>query len=209
MAVWYVSLHTGDPAGGNQTTDEVAYNGYARVGSDDWDAADGNLVNGVDLVFPTNKSSAIAVTHIVVGTDATGEGSILYSGALSEPMTLYRRSTATFVATQLVVEAAAPGAVVSAVLTITRRPRVFVAYDDEQRWVGSCSADGHHAIVTATVTCIRKPQPAPLPPRVHIISAITLDAHHAEVRGVVLHDNSERLAREEEDEIIAILLMAA
>lgn len=89
----YVSLHTGDPGeAGSQTTNECAYGSYARVGvlrsGAGWTVT-GNAVENAALVqFPSCTSGSETATHFAVGTDSSGAGQILYSGALSASLAI-------------------------------------------------------------------------------------------------------------------------
>lgn len=85
----YVSLHTADPGeGGNQTTNETTYTGYARVAVPR--SASGWTVTG-NTVSPVNNiefgectgSPGGAITHFAIGTAATGTGKILYKGTVT------------------------------------------------------------------------------------------------------------------------------
>ena len=84
----YVSLHTADPdEGGDQTTSETAYTTYARVAvartAGGWTVS-GNTVSNAALVqFPQCGVTGATLTHYGVGTDASGAGKLLYSGALT------------------------------------------------------------------------------------------------------------------------------
>jgi hypothetical protein len=92
----YLSLHSADPGeAGDQTTSEVAYGGYARLavsrssaGFYLFTAASTLSQLGCaiyakpDLVWPTCTSGSATVTHLGVGTDATGTGKLLYRCAL-------------------------------------------------------------------------------------------------------------------------------
>jgi hypothetical protein len=82
----YLSLHTGTiGAGGNQTTNEVAYTGYSRVAvtrssSGAFTAASaGASENGGLLQFgnPTAGSFPINATHIALGVAASGVGTVI------------------------------------------------------------------------------------------------------------------------------------
>lgn len=88
----YVSLHTADPgADGDQTTNEVAYTGYARVSvartTTGWIVSD--VDGSVDLAAPvefgvcTAIDAPIVATYFGVGLDATLAGTLLYSGQLN------------------------------------------------------------------------------------------------------------------------------
>lgn len=87
----FLSLHTADPGeAGNQSTSEVAYTGYARVGINRASGAGGFTVttNSVSpATQPTNFGACTAgtatATHFGIGTASTGTGVLLYRGALS------------------------------------------------------------------------------------------------------------------------------
>lgn len=84
----FLALHTADPAdAGTQTTNEVAYTGYARVAvnrtTGGWTVT-GNSVSPVASIdFPVATGGAATATHASVGTALTGAGKILYKGALN------------------------------------------------------------------------------------------------------------------------------
>lgn len=85
----YVALHTADPGeAGDQTTNEVAYTGYARVAvarsSGGWTVT-GNSVSPVASIEfgEMTAGSDGTATHASVGTSISGAGKILYSGALT------------------------------------------------------------------------------------------------------------------------------
>lgn len=85
----YVALHTADPGeDGNQSTNEVAYTGYARVAvartPSGWVVSDNSASPGANIEFGemTGGASGTA-THASIGTDATGAGKILYKGTLT------------------------------------------------------------------------------------------------------------------------------
>src|SRR5574343_1445191 len=84
----YVSLHTADPGeAGDQTTSETAYTNYSRVAvartTGGWTVT-GNTVSNAALVqFAQCGVTGATLTHFGVGTDASGAGKLLYSGALT------------------------------------------------------------------------------------------------------------------------------
>lgn len=85
----YVSLHTADPGeAGDQTTNETAYTGYARIAvprnGSNWNVA-ANVVNPVnDLDFgECTAAPGAALTHFGVGASSSGAGKLLYKGTLS------------------------------------------------------------------------------------------------------------------------------
>jgi hypothetical protein len=82
----YLSLHTSDPGeAGTQTTNEIAYTGYARVAVPR--SAAGFTVSGDSAVlandedFPKMTAGAGGtVTYFGVGSSSSGAGLLLYSG---------------------------------------------------------------------------------------------------------------------------------
>ena len=92
-ATLYVSLHTADPTdAGSQTSSEVAYTGYARVG----------VTRGAGFTVTGNSCSPAAnidfgectaspggpVTHFGVGTGSAGAGYLMYSGTVTPNITM-------------------------------------------------------------------------------------------------------------------------
>lgn len=89
----YVSLHTADPGeGGSQTTSEANYTDYARVGvirtSAGWTVSGNQASNTALVQFPLCGGGNNTLTYVAVGTDSTGAGELLYSGALNSPITV-------------------------------------------------------------------------------------------------------------------------
>lgn len=83
----YVSLHTGDVGeGGDQTTNEATYTGYARVAvlrtSGGWTVSTNSVTNAGVVAFPACTGGTNAVTHWAIGTASSSTGKILYKGAL-------------------------------------------------------------------------------------------------------------------------------
>ena len=84
---FYVALHTADPTdAGNQTTNEAAYTGYARVAvartAGGWSVSGATVSNVGTVQFGECTAGSATATHFSVGTGASGAGSIIYSGAL-------------------------------------------------------------------------------------------------------------------------------
>lgn len=84
---FYVSLHSADPgAGGDQTTSEIAYTGYARVAvprGSGWSVS-GNTVNPVAAItFPECTGGSGIAAYWSVGMLQTGNGIILYRGRVN------------------------------------------------------------------------------------------------------------------------------
>lgn len=89
----YVALHTADPGeGGSQTTSEVstvAYVNYARVAVPrsglGWTVSGDTSSNAALIQFAqAGVGSAATISHVSIGTAASGAGQILYSGALND-----------------------------------------------------------------------------------------------------------------------------
>jgi hypothetical protein len=90
---FYISLHTANPVGGNQLTSEATYTNYARQfvdrsgsgwnlsqnGSGNW-----RVNNQTDIVFPAAGSGPQTITHVGVGTAASGAGVLLYIGTIAD-----------------------------------------------------------------------------------------------------------------------------
>lgn len=89
----YVALHTADPGeAGNQQTSEANYTGYARVAvartSGGWTVTGNQAVNAALVQFPQCTAGSNTITYLSVGTLSSGTGQIIYSGALSNPLSV-------------------------------------------------------------------------------------------------------------------------
>lgn len=93
----YVSLHTGTiGSGGDQTTNEVTYTGYSRIpvsrnSSGTFSAsASSTTDNDAALPFgnPTAGSFPIVATHVALGENASGAGTVIMYSALSSSLTI-------------------------------------------------------------------------------------------------------------------------
>lgn len=86
----YISLHTADPtdaAASGQSTNETTYTGYARVAlnrnSGAW-AITGNSVSPIaNIDFGACTAGTASITHVGIGTAASGAGKLLYVGAIT------------------------------------------------------------------------------------------------------------------------------
>jgi hypothetical protein len=94
IANLYVALHTADPdETGDQTTSEISYTGYARVAvartTGGWTVTNNSVspVASIDFGEMTGGTGG-TVTHVSIGTDASGAGKILYAGALTPNITV-------------------------------------------------------------------------------------------------------------------------
>lgn len=84
----YCSLHTGDPGeAGSQTTSECAYTSYARVAvarsGAGWTVTNNSVSPAAIVAFPAATGGSETATFWGVGTDSSGAGTLLYSGAIS------------------------------------------------------------------------------------------------------------------------------
>ena len=88
----YLSLHTADPGVGNdQTTNEAAYTNYARIPvartTGGWDVPSGGATANAALAqFAQCGVTGATITHVAIGTAASGAGTVLYAGALSSSL---------------------------------------------------------------------------------------------------------------------------
>jgi hypothetical protein len=89
----YLAFHTADPGeAGSQTTSEATYTSYARVAvartSGGWTVSGNSVSNAALVQFPQCTGSTNTLTHLSVGTLASGAGQILYSGALNSSLSV-------------------------------------------------------------------------------------------------------------------------
>jgi len=88
----YLSLHTATPGvGNNQTTNETAYTNYVRIAvertTSGWDVpASGATANAALVQFAQCGVTGATITHVAIGTAASGAGTVLYAGALSSSL---------------------------------------------------------------------------------------------------------------------------
>lgn len=101
----YVSLHTASPGdSGNQTTNEATYTGYARVAvartSGGWTVGETSSVasatNAAQVTFPQCTGGSNTITYVGVGTASTGNGVLLYYGALTSSLAVSNNITPSF-----------------------------------------------------------------------------------------------------------------
>jgi hypothetical protein len=89
----YIALHTADPGNaGTQTTSEATYVGYARVAvvaSTGFTAAAAGASSNTGLIqFPQCTGGTNTITHVTIGTAASGAGQVVYRGALSASLSV-------------------------------------------------------------------------------------------------------------------------
>lgn len=105
----YVALYTADPGeGGSPDTNETSYTNYARVAvartAGGWTVSTNTAKNAALVQFAQCGVSGATLTHVGLVTSASGSsGQILYSGALSSPLTVANLIQPQFAAEALVV----------------------------------------------------------------------------------------------------------
>lgn len=80
----YVSLHTASPGeAGTQATSETTVTGYARVAvarsAAGWAVSGAGVTNAAAINFAAATSGNNSITHIGIGTAASGAGKLLHS----------------------------------------------------------------------------------------------------------------------------------
>jgi hypothetical protein len=111
----YVSLHTSDPGEtGTQVTNEVTtgqYGQYARIAvarsAAGWTAASADpatVTNDAAITWTVmSTGSGTTATHFGIGTDASGAGALLFSGALTDNLVIGNGVTPNFAIGALVI----------------------------------------------------------------------------------------------------------
>jgi hypothetical protein len=90
---FFLSLHTDEVGeGGDQTTNEATYGGYARVAierSADGFTVTGDVVSNAAVVEAEPRTSGSnTLTHFAIGKSATGAGEVFLKGALANPVVM-------------------------------------------------------------------------------------------------------------------------
>lgn len=90
---FYISLHTADPGeAGNQSTSETSYTSYARVAvarsGGGWTLTSQTISNTALVQFPQCTGGTSTVSYFGIGTDSSGAGNLLMSGALTSPLSV-------------------------------------------------------------------------------------------------------------------------
>lgn len=86
--VFYISLHTADPAEtGSQNTSESAYTSYARVSvarsTAGWTVTSGVADNDAAITFPACTGSTSTITNFGIGSDSSSTGNLFFIGSAS------------------------------------------------------------------------------------------------------------------------------
>lgn len=102
----YISLHTANPgAGGNQSTSEASWAGYARVAivrsASGWTVSGNSFQNAAAVTFPVATGGSETETYFAIGTAATGAGEIVLFGALQSSLAVSQNIQPTFPAGSL------------------------------------------------------------------------------------------------------------
>jgi hypothetical protein len=105
----YASLHTGDPGeGGSQTTSETSYTGYTRIAvsrdSGGWTITGSSVSPASAITFPVCAGGSATITYAAVGTDFSGAGKLLWSGAVSPSIAVSTGVTPSLTTASTVVE---------------------------------------------------------------------------------------------------------
>jgi len=105
---FYISLHTGDPGeAGDQTTSEATYTNYARVAvarsAAGWTCSGATATNFGQITFPQCGVTGNTITYVGIGTEASGAGVLMYSGALNSSLAVALNITPLFAASGLTV----------------------------------------------------------------------------------------------------------
>lgn len=103
---FYIGLHTADPGeAGSQTTSEASYTGYARVAvvrsGSGWTVSGNAFSNAAAITFGACTAGSSTITHFSIGTDSSGAGNLLLSGALSASLAVSAGITPAFAIGQL------------------------------------------------------------------------------------------------------------
>lgn len=85
---FYLSLHTADPGeAGSQTTNEIAYTGYARAAvarsSAGFTVSTNTVALAATVNFPAGTGGSGTATYWALGVAASGAGVSLYSGTIT------------------------------------------------------------------------------------------------------------------------------
>lgn len=94
----YIAAHTADPlAAGTQATSEANYTSYARVAVArtvaQWTVTSQQVQNVNAIIFPACTGSSSTITHFSIGVALSGNGKILFSGALASSLAVSNNIT--------------------------------------------------------------------------------------------------------------------
>jgi hypothetical protein len=105
----HISAHTASPGvGGDQTTNEATFTGYARVAKarsgTHWNRSGTTVNNNSTVAFgPNTDPTSQTITHLAYGDDTSGAGKIRYILELASPVEVTNGMTLQFFADELAV----------------------------------------------------------------------------------------------------------
>ncbi len=80
---YYISLHTADPSGGDQTTSEANYAGYGRIAvvrsNVGWTVSTNQVSNAATVLFAACTGGSSVITHFGIGSALTTAGNLFYA----------------------------------------------------------------------------------------------------------------------------------
>jgi len=90
---FYISLHSADPGeAGNQSTNEIAYTGYARVAvartAGGFTLTTATISNTALVQFAQCTGGTATASHFGIGTDLSGNGNLIFKGALTSSLSI-------------------------------------------------------------------------------------------------------------------------
>jgi hypothetical protein len=90
---FYVSLHSSDPGeAGNQSTNEISYTGYARVAvartAGGFTLTTSTISNTALVQFAQCTGGTATASHFGIGTDLSGNGNLIFKGALTSSLSI-------------------------------------------------------------------------------------------------------------------------
>jgi hypothetical protein len=90
---FYISLHSADPGeAGNQSTSEIAYTGYARVAvartAGGFTLTTATISNTALVQFAQCTGGTATASHFGIGTDLSGNGNLIFKGALTSSLSI-------------------------------------------------------------------------------------------------------------------------
>ena len=90
---FYVSLHSSDPGeAGNQSTNEISYTGYARVAvartAGGFTLTTATISNTALVQFAQCTGGTATASHFGIGTDLSGNGNLIFKGALTSSLSI-------------------------------------------------------------------------------------------------------------------------
>ena len=93
-ASFWISLHTASPGdAGDQSSNETAYTGYARIEvartTGGWTVTGNAVTNDAEIAFgQCSASPGAAITHVGLGKASSGAGTLLLYGTLDSSVTM-------------------------------------------------------------------------------------------------------------------------